>query len=73
MLEYITIESAITVESVGSGDSDAKVAEMDTSDNKTKHHYTSGPSTHLHLYHNSSTHNLFNLVMGEELRSGIFQ
>ena len=53
MLEDITIESDSTVESVGSGDIDTTVEAMDTSGHNTKCHHMGGPSSHVHLYHNS--------------------
>ena len=32
-----------------------------------------GPSSHVHLHHNSSPYNFFNLMMSEEFGSAIFQ
>ena len=54
MNEDITIESAITVEIIVSGDSGSKLAEMEISGHKTKRPHMVGPSAHLYLYHNSS-------------------
>ena len=54
MLEYIAIESVITVESVESGYIGTTVVAMDTSGHKIKCHNIGGTSTHVHLYHNYS-------------------
>ena len=62
MLEYITIESSSAMEILGSGDSGATVAAMDTSCHKTKRHHMDGPSARVHLDNNSSRYNLFNLI-----------
>ena len=71
MLEDITIESASTVESVGSGDSGIIVVSMDISGHKTKRNYMGGTSDHVHLDHNSASYDFFNLMISEEFRSGI--
>ena len=52
MLKDITIESAITVESVGSGDIGEIGVEMDTSGHNTNRNHMSGPYAHVHLDHN---------------------
>ena len=57
-LENITIESANTVESVGSGDSGATVVAMDNSGHKTKCHHMVGISTHMHSGNNPH-HNIY--------------
>ena len=54
MLEDITVESASTVESVGSGDSGAIVVPMETSGHKAKCNHMGGTYAHLQLFHNSS-------------------
>ena len=54
MIEDITIESTSIAESVGSGDIDATVVEMDTSGHNTKRHRMGGPYDHVDLDHNSS-------------------
>ena len=61
------------MESLGPGDSGTTVVEMDTSGYKTKRHHIGGTSANVHLYHNSSPYNLFNLIMSEEFRSSILQ
>ena len=73
MLKYINVKPAINVESVGSGDSGAIVLAIDTSGQNTKRHHMVGPSAHVHLDHNPSPCNFFNLMMGDEFRSVIWQ
>ena len=73
ILDDITIESASTMGSVGSGDSGETVVAMENSGNKTKCHHMGGPSSHVHLYHNSSPYYLFNLMIIEEFSRGILQ
>ena len=57
IIEYITIESDSTVESVGSGYSGATVVKMDTSGHKTNCHHMGGISTCVNLDHNSPSYN----------------
>ena len=71
MPEDITIESYSTVESVGSGDCGATLVAMDTSGHYTKLHHMGGDSSHVHLDHNYSLHNFFNLMSSDDFRSGI--
>ena len=66
MLEYITIESAIMVESVGSGDIGATVVAMETSGHMNNRHYMGGSSDHVNLDHNYSPYNSFDLMMSKE-------
>ena len=73
MLADITIESASTVENAGSWDSGTEVVEMENLGYKTKRHHMGGPSSHVHLDHNYSLYDLFNLMMSGEFRSGILQ
>ena len=73
MLEDVTIESAISMEIVGSGDSGSIVVKIDTSVHKTNIHHMGGTSDHVHLYHNSSLYYFFNLIVSEEFRSGRLQ
>ena len=73
MLEDFTIESASTVESVGSGDSGATVVEMDTLGHKNNSHNMGWPSVHFHLDHNSLPYDFFNLMMSEDFGRGILQ
>ena len=61
------------MESVGSGDSVTTVVAMENSVHKTKRNHMSGNSAHVYLNHNSSPYDLFNLIMSEDFRSGIFQ
>ena len=46
---------------------------MDTSGHNTKPHHMGGTSDHVHLDHNSSPYDVFNLMMSEEFRSSILQ
>ena len=46
---------------------------MDTSVHKTKRHHMAGTSANVHLDHNSSQYDLFNLIMSEEFRRGILR
>ena len=73
MIEDITIESDITVESVGSGYSGATVVEIDTSGHKNKYNHMGEPSTQVHLDNNSSQYYFFNLMISVDFRSSIFQ
>ena len=46
---------------------------MDNPRHNTKRHHISGTSAHVHLDHNSSPYNFFNLMVIEKFRSGILQ
>ena len=59
------------MESVGSGDCSATFVAMDTSGHYTKLHHMGGDSSHVHLYHNYSLNNFFNLMSSDDFRSGI--
>ena len=73
MLEDITIEPDSTVESLGSEDIGVPVVENETSGNKTNSNHMVGPSSHVHLDHNSFLCDFFNLMMSADFRSSIWQ
>ena len=73
MLEDITIESASTVGSVVSGDIGAAVAAMENSGHRTNCNHMGGTYAYMHLYHNSSPYDFFNLMTSEDLRSVILK
>ena len=65
ILEDITIESASTVDSVGSRYMSATVVTMDTLGHNTKSHHIGGPSAHVNLDNYSLPYNLFNLIISD--------
>ena len=61
------------MESVESGNSGAKVVEMDTSGHKSRIPHIGCTSTHVHLDHNYSPYDFFKLIIIEDFSSGILQ